>query len=65
MSNHRFSAATTGLPVERMNEIYDCLALALDATEGERIERASLNEARDCMQTALHTASIAIEDLEQ
>jgi len=65
MSKHRFSAADTGLPAERVNEIHDCLALALNATEGQRIARASLNEARAYMRAALRTTSSLIGEVAQ
>lgn len=49
-------AAVPGLPSARLNEIHDCLALALDATERTSGYSQSEREARSYLRTALrHT----------
>lgn len=49
-------AAAPGLPSARLNEIHDCLALALDATERAAGYSQSEREARSYLRTALrHT----------
>lgn len=55
MSKQRICATNTGLPTETINEIRDCLTLALDATAGERVARVNLIEARSYIRTALRS----------
>lgn len=47
-------AAATGLPFERLNDVHDCLTLALDAMErpGGRYTQSE-REARSYVRTAL------------
>ncbi|NUB43644.1 hypothetical protein GEU84_004540 [Fertoebacter nigrum] len=44
---------TTGLPVETLHKIHDCLALALDATESPAGYPQPMREARSYMRAAL------------
>lgn len=53
MPRTRVSAAATGLPSAILNEIHDCLMLALDATEGQHPARWQLPEARGYLRHAL------------
>ncbi|WP_406736442.1 hypothetical protein [Thioclava sp. GXIMD4215] len=46
-------AADPGLPIAILNEIYDCLSLALDASERPTSYSQSEREARSYMRTAL------------
>lgn len=46
-------AAVIGLPSDRLNEIHDCLALALDATERRSGYSQTEREARSYMRAAL------------
>jgi hypothetical protein len=51
MANH--CHITTGLPVETLHEIHDCLALALDATESRSGYSQRDREARSYVRIAL------------
>lgn len=44
---------TTGMPVETLHEIHDCLALALDATERRTSYTQSEREARSYVRAAM------------
>ena len=52
--------AGPGLPVATLEEIHDCLSLALDATEGPR-RCWQADEARSYMRAALRQVSKLIE----
>lgn len=52
-------AAVPGLPLARLHEIHDMLALALDATENPKGYPQPIREARSYMRTALrHTVRL-------
>lgn len=51
MANH--CHITTGLPVETLCEIHDCLTLALDATERRTCYTQSEREARSYVRAAM------------
>ncbi|NDV53928.1 hypothetical protein [Salipiger sp. PrR003] len=53
MPRNRVLAADTGLPAETLLEIYDCLILALDATDGNQPKRWQMPEARSYLRSAL------------
>lgn len=53
------SGIARGLPVARLNDIHDCLTLALDATERPHGYSQSEREARSYVRAALrHTARL-------
>lgn len=53
------SGNNPGLPFARLNEIHDCLTLALDATERATGYSQSEREARSYVRAALrHTARL-------
>lgn len=54
-------AATLGLPAARLNEIHDCLTLALDATERRNGYSRAEREARSYVRAALRQTSKLIE----
>ncbi|MBV1865824.1 MAG: hypothetical protein KUG74_15515 [Rhodobacteraceae bacterium] len=65
MTEERICANDTALPTEKINDIHDCLVLALDATDGQRVQRTSLTEARSYMRAALRDTSSMIEGIAQ
>ncbi len=54
-------AAAIGLPSARLAEIYDCLTLALDATERPSGYTQPEREARSYMRTALRRTEKLME----
>ena len=57
MPNKHVPAAALGLPTAHLNEIHDCLALALDATERRGGYSQTEREARSYLRTALRRTS--------
>lgn len=55
-------AAAPGLPTTRLTEIYDCLVLALDATERPNGYSQTDREARSYMRTALRHTERLLSD---
>ncbi len=56
MAHHPACGISPGLPKAHLDEIHDCLALALDATERRTPYTQAEREARSYMRTALrHT----------
>lgn len=57
MRTNPIHGAGTGLPAAMLDEIHDCLTLALDATEGpRRVWQA--DEARSYMRAALRKVQV-------
>lgn len=53
MTKQRICANGESLPVAILHEIHDCLALALDATDGNQPKLWQMPEARSYMRSAL------------
>lgn len=61
MHPNPISGNTLGLPSARLNEIHDCLTLALDVTERRTGYSQSDREARSYMRAALRQVGKLIE----
>lgn len=64
MPKTRISAAATALPGETLAEIHDGVALALDALDGQRVNRRSIGEAQGYLRSALRRAESIITNQE-
>lgn len=61
MPRNRVPAAVTGLPAARLDEIHDCITLALDATERPSGYTQAEREARSHLRIALRRTVQLIE----
>ena len=61
MHHNPIPGNTPGLPSARLNEIHDCLTLALDATERPSGYSQSEREARSYVRSALRRVGKLLE----